>query len=72
MSEVKIFIKVLDEQVAATLVGCGFCYIKQKINEDQDIYAFEETSELLDALQTLYKNDNFERAVYMRDGALNF
>lgn len=72
MCEKKNFIKILDEQIAVALSNGGFSYIEEKINGNQIIYAFDETPELMEALSGLYKEGNFQEAIYVIDGSLNF
>lgn len=72
MCEKKNFIKIFDEQIAVSLRDGGFSYIEQKINENQIVYAFEETPELMTALGEFFKDGNFQEAVYVRDSSLNF
>lgn len=52
MNETK-FIKILDENVANSLREGGFSYMKEKINDGQDVFVFESTDELWEALKGL-------------------
>jgi hypothetical protein len=69
----KNFIKIFDEQIAVALSGGGFSYVIQNFNDNQTLFAFEETPELREALEGFLKESNFQAdAVYVEDTVLNF
>ena len=63
-------IKILDEQIAGTLQFSGFSYMKEKINNEQTLYVFEETPELLEILGEI--KGEFGEAVIISDTSLSF
>ena len=63
-------IKILDEQIAGTLQFSGFSYMQEKINNEQILYVFEETPELLEILGEI--KGEFGEAVIISDTSLSF
>ena len=63
-------IKILDEQIAGTLQFSGFSYMQEKINNEQTLYVFEETPELLEILCEI--KGEFGEAVIISDTSLSF
>ena len=63
-------IKILDEQIAGTLQFSGFSYMQEKINNEQTLYVFEETPELLEILGEI--KGAFGEAVIISDTSLSF
>ena len=63
-------IKILDEQIAGTLQFSGFSYMQEKINNEQTLYVFEETPELLEILGEI--KGEFGEAVIISDTSLSF
>jgi len=59
-------IKVINPNKANDLVALGFSYIKEKIN-NQDVYVFTESSEILKHLQS-----NFDKCDFMVENTLRF
>lgn len=57
------FIKLLDEKIANALNGGGFSYIKEKINGNQTVYCFKESPELVSALESVCKGENYQEAI---------
>lgn len=52
------FIKVLDKKTADQLMSVGFSYMTEKFN-NQDIYVFPRTSELMELLKSLFSDNGF-------------
>lgn len=65
------FIKILDEQIAETLVAGGFSYIKEKINNNQDVYVFEKNDAIIEKLGEMGAS-SFENKIIVEDSALHF
>ena len=63
-------IKILDEQIAGTLQFSGFSYMQEQINNEQTLYVFEETPELLEILGEI--KGEFGEAVIISDTSLSF
>ena len=72
MSEFKKFIKLFDEQIANALSTGGFSYITEKINENQNVFVFEKSDELVDVLSKLIKQSNYSQTIIIEDSKLNF
>lgn len=66
------FIKIFDEQVAIALSNGGFSYITEKINNNQTVFAFESTPELVEAISTLDSTGQYSRVVAVEDDTLSF
>lgn len=66
------YIKIFDEQFATALERGGFSYIKQKINGDQSVYAFEKTPALVDVITNLKQQGHYQEIVCIEDDALSF
>lgn len=60
------FIKIFEKDVALRLKAEGFNYLKEKIN-NQDVYSFEATAEMVKVLNSLYSP-----AEYFKDDILRF
>lgn len=41
--EEKKFIKIIDDKIAMSLADSGFSYMKETINENQEVFVFEAT-----------------------------
>lgn len=65
------FIKILDGQIAETLVAGGFSYIKEKINNNQDVYVFEKNDAIIKKLGEMGAS-SFENKIIVEDSALHF
>jgi hypothetical protein len=65
------FIKIFDKQIAETLINGGFLYIKEKVNDNQDVYTFEKSDALIKKLGEISAS-SFETKVFVEDGTLNF
>lgn len=65
------FIKVFDRGLADALSVGGFSYITENLSNGQQLYVFEETVEVKDAIDAL-KRENFSETVIIRDDLLNF
>lgn len=65
------FIKILDGQIAETLVTGGFSYIKEKINNNQDVYVFEKNDAIIEKLGEMGAS-SFENKIIVEDSALHF
>lgn len=65
------FIKILDRQIAETLVTGGFSYIKEKINNNQDVYVFEKNDAIIEKLREMGAS-SFENKIIVEDSALHF
>ena len=63
-------IKILDEQIAESLQSSGFSYMQEKINNEQTLYVFEETPELLEILGEI--KGEFGETVIISDTSLSF
>lgn len=63
----KKLIKIMDRETALKLEGCGFCYMLEKINRNQEVYVFEATEALIKML-----NQNFASADFYEDNTLKF
>lgn len=72
MCETKNYIKIFDEGIATALKGGGFSCIEQRINDGQNIYAFEETPDFMEALEKIFSTENYQGAIYVRDNSLSF
>lgn len=72
MDKKELFVKTIDEEIANALCNSGFFYVKERINKDQIVYAFEATEELLAALSCLYAKDNALDRIFIQDSRLNF
>lgn len=67
------FIKLFDERIANTLSEGGFSYIKEKVNGNQTVYCFEESSELIEAIRSFCAEKNYQEAIIIvQDGSLFF
>lgn len=71
MDNIITFIKILDEQIAETLVASGFSYIKEKINNNQDVYVFEKNDAIIKKVEEIMTS-SFENKVIVEDSALHF
>lgn len=65
------FIKILDGQIAEALVAGGFSYIKEKINNNQDVYVFEKNDAIIEKLGEMGAS-SFENKIIVEDSALHF
>lgn len=50
------FVKVINKETADQLASVGFSYVIEKYN-NQDIYVFPRTTELMDLLRQLFSDD---------------
>lgn len=71
MANKVIFIIIINEEIATTLSNGGFSYVKENINNNQTVYVFEKSEELIAELLTLCDGDN-SKIVYVEDCRLNF
>lgn len=53
-----LFIKIFDEKTAEQLNSVGFSYIREKYN-NQDVYVFPQTTELIESLNQLFNVVSF-------------
>lgn len=67
-----MFIKFIDESVAAALSACGFSYMEEKINNGQTLYVFERSDELMAALNEVLKGDKYQNVICVPDSMLLF
>lgn len=63
-----IFIKLLDKNAANALNACGFSYTIEKINDNETVYCFEPSTELLKAIQEFNNNCNYEADLVVVEG----
>lgn len=68
----KKYIKILDQKTADLISDSGFLYMKEKINENQEVYVFEKTEELESILQELSKDECFSQMCVVEDNTLFF
>ena len=68
----KEYIKIFETKTAELLAECGFLYMKEKINANQDVYVFEKTSEIETMLEELGKNGCFSETCIVEDDTLLF
>lgn len=67
------FIKLFDERIASALSDGGFSYIEEKVNDNQTVYCFEESPELVEAIRGLCGKQNYqETIIVVQDGSLFF
>lgn len=67
------FIMVFDNQIAKVLIDNGFVCIKEKINKNQPVYCFEQTTEILETLKEITEKENYsEKIVFVEDSTLIF
>lgn len=52
------FIKILDKKTAEELISSGFSYMKENYN-NQEIYVFQNTSELMELIKSLFSKSGF-------------
>lgn len=71
MAEKVNFIIIINEKIATALNDSGFLYVKENINNNQTVYVFEKSDELIAELLTLCDGDN-SKIVYVEDCRLNF
>ena len=72
MSGLQNFIKIFDEQLANAISAGGFSYITEKINENQNVFVFEKSDELVDLIDALIKQKNYSETIIVEDSKLNF
>ncbi len=65
------FIKLLDWKTAERLAVDGFHYTKEKINNNQDVYVFEKSDDLIEKIEEL-RASAYESNVIIEDTTLNF
>lgn len=68
----KKYIKILDQKTADLISDSGFLYMKEKINENQEVYVFEKTEELESILHELSKDECFSQMCVVEDNTLFF
>lgn len=67
------FVKLFDERIANALSAGGFSYIKEKVNGNQTVYCFEESSELTEAIRSLCAAENYQEPItIVQDDTLLF
>lgn len=64
------FIKTFDKELAEILINSGFDYVKEKVNGNQTIYAFERTEQILHVLDEIEKGSLYSSAEIVTDGLL--
>jgi hypothetical protein len=68
----KTFIKIPNYETAEALSRCGFLYMKEKINHNQELYVFERTKELEDVLYSMHPEGCFNEHYVVEDCGLYF
>ena len=68
----KEYIKILDHKTAELLTESGFLYMKEKFNENQEIYVFEKADDLEALLKELEKDECFSEVCIVEDDTLLF
>lgn len=66
------FIKILDEKVAKLLEGCGFLYVTERINENQAVYVFENTDELMNTIKDIISSSEYSATYICFGDTLSF
>lgn len=72
MSEKKKYIKIFDEKIAEIIESGGFPYMKEKINDNQPIYVFDENEAIYEILNQLREDGNYQEITYITEASLCF
>lgn len=65
-----VFLKFMDKEFADQLMDSGFFYTLEKINNNQEVYVFEATDELMDFVYA--KQMQFTELCCVTDDTLRF
>lgn len=63
-------IKIFDKRVADALRDSGFCYIEENFNNEQTVYAFENSSELKEVLEEYLSTDEFGEIAFVVESSI--
>ena len=70
-SDTKHYIKILDKETAAALIGCGFSYMKETGGKEGEVFVFEKSAAVAAALKKL-SAENFGAGVAVEEDMLRF
>ncbi len=73
--EEKKFIKIIDDKIAISLADSGFSYMKETINNEQEVFVFEATDEFMNAVSqymTFSDDGSQSGIVLIEDCTLSF
>ena len=63
-------IKIFDKRVADALRDSGFYYIEENFNNEQTVYAFENSSELREVLEEYLSTDEFGEIAFVVESSI--
>lgn len=72
MSEKKKYIKIFDKKIAEIIESGGFLYMKEKINDNQTVYVFDEDEAIYEILNQLREDGNYQEITYITEESLCF
>lgn len=66
-------IKIFNKEIASMLMEGGFSYVEEKINDNQHVYVFDYSDELINVINSVVTINNFqEEIIYVVDDKLRF